>query len=404
MYDSRDIITFIEEEDVKFIRLSFFDLYGIQKNISIMPSELKRAFSEGISFDASAIAGFEDEVHSDLFLVPDPSTAAILPWRPINGRVMRMYCNIFYPDGTPYEKDCRRILSKAVEYASSKGFSINFGPEVEFYLFQTAEDGTPTKKPLDNAGYMDISPDDKGENIRREICFTLEDMGIQPESSHHEDAPGQNEIDFRYSDALTAADNTATFKWVVRTIANVNGASADFSPKPLSEESGNGMHINMSVSNTDGVDYSDLFMAGILEHASEMTIFLNPVSQSYKRLGENKAPRYIVWSPQNRSQLIRIPAERDGIKRIELRSPDPQANPYLAFALLIYAGLDGIEKKLPVPEPLNVNMYKADKTITSHLNSLPLSLSDARRVAEESSFIQKVLPESFLDSFLALSR
>ena len=365
MYSYDKVVKFVHEEDVKFIRLAFFDVFGVQKNISIMPGELLRAFTDGISFDASAVAGFGDEVKSDLFLYPDPETLSILPWRPANGRVARMYCDIRYPDGTLFEKDSRLILKNAVKYAKDRGITVNFGSEVEFYLFRTDEKGDPTKQPFDYAGYMDIAPEDRGENVRREICFTLIEMGIQPEASHHEEGPGQNEIDFHYSDALTAADNTSTFKWVVKTAAMGNGLYADFSPKPIREQAGSGMHVNMSVCSDDGKDYTDEFMSGIMAHVREMTLFLNPCENSYERLGERKAPGYITWSPQNRSQLIRIPASGSGQKRIELRSPDPMANPYLAYALLIYAGMDGIEKKMPVPEPMNINLYKADPETVS---------------------------------------
>lgn len=393
MYSYDEVMTFVEEEDVKFIRLAFCDIHGKQKNISIMPNQLKKAFSDGISFDASAVDGFGDIVKSDLFLHPDPSTLTILPWRPSHGRVVRMFCDIKYPDGRHYENDCRYILKRATEEAAKKGISCFFGSELEFYLFKTDENGEPTKEPFDHAGYMDIAPDDKGENVRREICFTLLDMGISPESSHHEEGPGQNEIDFRYSGALNAADNAITFKSVIHTVARRNGLFADFSPKPLLHESGNGMHINISLRSEGGRDYTDNFMAGILEHIVEMTAFLNPTEDSYKRLGEHKAPKYVTWSPENRSQLIRIPAEKGEYKRIELRSPDPCANPYIAYALLIYAGLDGIEKNLKPSEPLNVNLYTAGAEITDRLTNLPDTLAKARAAAANSEFIKHILPD-----------
>lgn len=399
MYSYDKVVKFVHEEDVKFIRLAFFDVFGVQKNISIMPGELLRAFTDGISFDASAVVGFGDEVKSDLFLYPDPETLSILPWRPANGRVARMYCDIRYPDGTLFEKDSRLILKNAVKYAKDRGITVNFGSEVEFYLFRTDEKGDPTKQPFDYAGYMDIAPEDRGENVRREICFTLIEMGIQPEASHHEEGPGQNEIDFHYSDALTAADNTSTFKWVVKTAAMGNGLYADFSPKPIREQAGSGMHVNMSVCSDDGKDYTDEFMSGIMAHVREMTLFLNPCENSYERLGERKAPGYITWSPQNRSQLIRIPASGSGQKRIELRSPDPMANPYLAYALLIYAGMDGIEKKMPVPEPMNINLYKADPETVSGLAKLPQNFGEAYDAARNSRFIREILPDAYLDAY-----
>ena len=330
-FSYEELMNFIDEEDVKFIRLAFSDINGKQKNISIMPGELERAFRDGISFDASAVPGFAKEIKSDLFLFPDSSTLSILPWRPTHGRVVRMFCDIKYPDDRPFVEDSRYILKQAVAKAKEMGIRCYFGSEFEFYLFKTDEEGNSTGVPFDRAGYMDIAPEDKGENIRREICFMLVDMGIKPESSHHEEGQGQNEIDFRYSDALSAADNAATFKTVVRTVAMRNGLYADFSPKPMADDSGNGMHINMSIKSDDGKDYTEQFMAGIMTHIGEMTVFLNPVEESYHRLGEKKAPKYITWSKENRSQLIRIPAAKGEFKRIELRSPDPEANPYIAY-------------------------------------------------------------------------
>ena len=398
MYTQEDVLTFIEEENVKFIRLAFFDVFGIQKNISILSQELPRAFEEGISFDASAIAGFAHEGKSDLFLHPDPSTLCILPWRPMDGRVVRMYCDIRYPDGTLFECDSRQLLKKAIQTASEENIQVDFGAEVEFYLFKENEAGPDVRIPFDQAGYMDVAPKDHGEDIRREICFTLFEMGIQPEASHHEEGPGQNEIDFRYSDALSAADQTSTFKWVVEMTAMSNGLQADFTPKPLREEAGNGMHINMSL-HDDQQDLQEAFMAGILEHIREMTLFLNPHKDSFLRLGEKKAPRYISWSYENRSQLIRIPAVKGSRRRIELRSPDPTANSYLCYALLIYAGLDGIRRKLKAPKPLDVNLYTADDALLSSLQQLPLSHEEAWQAANSSLFIHSLLPQAYFDAY-----
>ncbi len=395
-YTASEVFDFVEQEDVSFIRLVFCDATGKQKNISIMPSELRRAFADGISFDASAITGFGHEEKSDLLLFPIPSTLCVLPWRPSHGRVVRMFCEICYPDGRPYEKDPRRLLTEAVAAAKEQGISVQIGSEFEFYLFKTDEEGEPTDKPFDKAGYMDIAPEDKGENIRRQICLTLLDMGLTPESSHHEEGPGQNEIDFRYSDALTAADQAMTFRMVVKAISAQNGVYADFSPKPIKGESGNGMHINLSVKADDGADYSDAFMAGILQHIPEMTAFLNPTEQSYCRLGEKKAPKYITWSPENRSQLIRIPAARGEYRRIELRSPDAMANSYVAYALLIRAGLDGIMRRLVPPQPVNINLFKADKSVKDSLPTLPESLDQARKIARESDFIKAILPPDYI--------
>lgn len=391
-----DVLEFIEQEDAKFIRLAFCDIHGKLKNISIMPDEIKRAFSDGISFDASAIDGFDTEEKSDLFLFPVPSTLNVLPWRPSQGKVVRMFCNIKYPDGRPFELDSRLILENAVKYAKDNGLTIYFGTEFEFYLFKADENGNPTDIPFDNAGYFDVAPEDKGENVRREICLTLLEMGMKPECSHHEEGPGQNEIDFKYSDAITAADNAINFITVVKAAALSNGLFADFSPKPIKNCSGNGLHINMSIKSDDGEDYTDRFIAGIMAHIKEMTAFLNPCENSYKRLGEKKAPKYITWSRENRSQLIRIPAATGEYKRIELRSPDPTVNPYLAFALLIYAGVDGILTKKKLRNSTDINLYTADKSVTKNLDVLPQTLKEAVEAAKNSEFISKVLPKELV--------
>lgn len=399
MYTKKDVFDFVREEGVKFIRLAFCDLNGNQKNISIMPDELERAFDDGISFDASAVHGFGDEVGSDLFLSPVPSTLSILPWRPSQGKVVKMFCFVKTPDGNNFMKDPRYILSKAVDRAKSLGINVKIGSEYEFYLFKTDENGYPTKIPFDNAGYMDVAPDDKGENIRREICLSLVDMGIYPESSHHEEGPGQNEIDFRYNDPMAAADDAMNFLSVVKTAAQRNGLYADFSPKPLEDKSGNGLHINMSVESDEKSDLSGFFMAGILSHICEITAFLNRTEESYKRLGKMKAPGYVTWSAENRSQLIRIPAAKGTSRRIELRSPDPSANVYLAYALLIHAGIDGIEKRLAPPAPVNVNLYSVGSSFTDTLESVPHSLDEARQIALNSRWLASVLDDvaAFID-------
>ncbi|MBQ1503859.1 MAG: glutamine synthetase, partial [Oscillospiraceae bacterium] len=362
-YSKDEVLQYVQEEDVKFIRLAFCDVFGKQKNIAIMPDELPRAFACGISFDASAISGFGDEMHSDLFLHPEPDTLVPLPWRPEHGRVVQMFASITHPDGTPFSADTRGLLKKAVEQAEKVGLAFTFGTEQEFYLFNLDEAGKPTRIPCDEAGYMDIAPEDRGENIRREICLTLEQMGIRPESSHHEEGPGQNEIDFRFADALSAADHALTFQRVVKTVAYRNGLCADFSPKPLENLPGNGFHINMSLRACQDDDVFSSMIAGILRHAGEMTAFLNPTEDSYRRLGSFKAPGYVSWSRENRSQLIRIPAAGGEYRRAELRSPDPAANPYLAFSLLIHAGLEGIENRLPLCAPSDFNLYTADEAV-----------------------------------------
>ncbi len=398
-YSAEEVMQYVKEEDVKFIRLAFCDTYGKQKNISIMPSELPRAFKDGIAFDASAIRGFGDETRSDLMLHPDPSTLEVLPWRPEHGRVVRMFCTITYPSGKIFECDTRSILIKAIETAKAAGVTFDFGPELEFYLFKLDELGNKTKTPYDEAGYMDIAPEDKGENIRREICLMLEQMGIRPESSHHEEGPGQNEIDFRYSDALTAADNAMTFETVVKTVSGRNGLWADFSPKPLCDKAGNGFHINISANNDAKEDLLPHIIAGILHFVSDMTAFLNPSVSSYARFGQSKAPAYISWSAENRSQLVRVPAAVYEQKRVELRSPDPTANPYLAFALLIYAGLYGIENKLTPPPASDINFFKADEETLKKFVKLPATLDEAINVIKKSEFIKKHLPEQIIELY-----
>lgn len=397
MYTQEEVLDFVREEDVKFIRLAFFDLSGKQKNISIMPGELERAFSQGIPFDASAIEGFEGPQKSELYLLPDPSTLAIIPWRPTTGKVVRMFCNILNPDGKPYEKDSRTILQNACQRLKDEcGIEMMVGTEVEFYLFKLDEKGEPTTETFDKAGYMDIAPEDHGENIRREICFTLEQMGITPEASHHEEGPGQNEIDFHYSDALTAADNVATFKWIVNTKAAANGLYADFSPKPLTGKAGNGMHINISYKAAQGnkkdEDESLLpyILGGILKHIEEMTFFLNPVENSYNRLGSSKAPEYISWGKENRSTLIRLPSSKNA-KRLELRSPDPLCNIYLALTLLIEAAIDGIQNKIEAPAATEENLFDEEIAKQTTLKALPKSLAEAKNLAQNSEFVKKVL-------------
>lgn len=394
MYSKDEVKQYVEEEDVKFIRLSFCDVFGKQKNISIMTEELDRAFEYGIAFDASSVEGYGDETHSDLFLRPDSGTLIVLPWRPEHGKVVRMFSDVAYPSGEVYECDTRYLLKKAIADAEKAGVSFYFGTEQEFYLFELDENGKPTKTPYDDAGYMDIAPEDKGENIRREICVTLEQMGIRPESSHHEGGPGQNEIDFRYSDPITAADNVMTFQTVVRTVARLNGLYADFSPKPLENQAGNGFHVNISAKTASGENLMPNIIAGILSKSAEMTAFLNPVNESYLRFGRNRAPRYVSWSSENRSQLVRIPAAQGEYQRAELRSPDPMANPYLSLALIIYAGLDGIENRMTLPDEANYNIYKADAATLEKLQRLPTSLEEACSIASQSEFINKHIPES----------
>lgn len=401
-YSAQEILQFVNEEDVKFIRLAFCDVYGKQKNISIMPNELTRAFSEGIPFDSSAIAGFGDESHSDLLLHPDPSTLSILPWRPEHGRVVRMFCDITYPDGRVFERDTRTILKNAVKEAKKAGITFDFGSETEFYLFKEDENGNPTFTPHDNAGYMDIAPLDKGENVRREICLTLEQMGIRPESSHHEEGPGQNEIDFRCSSPLSAADNAMTFQTVVAAIAHRNGLWADFSARPIENMPGNGFHISIAVKDENGNILLPQIIAGLLENISDMTLFLNPTETSYKRFGTNKAPKYISWSSDSRSQLVRVPVVSGGLSRADLRSPDPMANTYLAFALIIYSCIAAIKKNAVPPTASDINFFNATEKELTKYKKLPQSLDEAKSNAKNSEFIKTVLPQSLIDAYLAI--
>ncbi|WP_101910529.1 glutamine synthetase family protein [Marasmitruncus massiliensis] len=413
-YTVSEVLQYVAENDVKFIRLAFCDIFGTPKNISILSSELARAFAQGICFDASAVDGFMNVEESDLLLFPDPTTLAVLPWRPAQGRVVRLYCDIRHPDGRPFEGDCRHLLRQAVQQVSATGFECKFGAECEFYLFEMDEKGCPTNVPHDSAGYCDIAPLDKGENVRREICLTLEEMGISPETSHHEQGPGQNEIDFKFSDPLTCADNLITFKSVVRTIAARNGLFATFMPKPIADKSGSGLHINMSLYKDgrnlfvrDKEHHSSAFhsfIAGILSHISEMTLFLNSTTNSYARFGSYEAPKYITWSRENRSPLIRIPAASGDYSRMELRSPDPLCNPYLAFTLLLGAGIEGIHNKLELCPPADFNLFTADAETLSKFDVLPKDLGEAVEAAASSTFVARYLPQKTIEKMIASKR
>ena len=399
-YTSDEVMQYVLEEDVKFVRMAFCDIFGKQRNVAIMAGELPRAFDHGIAFDASAVSGFDMDERSDLFLRPNADTLKELPWRPQSGRVAHMFCDIVHPDGAAFDGDTRALLRKAAADAAAKGYEFRFGTEMEFYLFKLDEQGKPTEEPFDEAGYMDVAPEDKGENVRREICLTLERMGIFPESSHHESGPGQNEIDFRYAGPVTAADNAVMFRSVVRTVAAQNGLWADFSPRPLPDRDGNGMHINLSALK-DGAELSPLALVpGLLAHVREMTAFLNPSAQSYERLGRDKAPAYVSWSEENRSQLLRVPAAAGQYKRLELRSPDALANPYLAFALMICACIDGIERSLPLPAPADVNLLRAEEKVLAQYERLPASLKAAAKAAKHSDFIKAHVPAEVITAFL----
>jgi len=411
-YTQKEVIEYVKENDVKFICLAFCDIFGTQKNISIMPDELSVAFQNGISFDASAIRGFTSVEKSDLFLFPDPNTLCTLPWKSQFERVIRLFCDIKNPDGTAYIGDSRYLLKQAMDRAEKAGYICQIGPECEFYLFKTDEDANPTDVPYDNGGYFDIAPLDKCENIRREICICLEEMGIFPETSHHEQGPGQNEVDFRYGSPLTAADNMISFKSAVKAIASRNGLFASFMPKPLFQKSGSGFHVNLSLLKDGKNLFTDIgqsdsasahFMAGVLDKIADMTATLNPLVNSYARLGDSEAPMAISWSHQNRSQLIRIPAAIDSLARMELRSPDPTANPYLVLALIIHAGLDGIEQGLVLPAPISENIYTLSET-GKRLPMLPSNLNQALSLMENSAFIKQYLPAQTIQKYIALKR
>ena len=410
---AQDILNFVEDNDVKFAKLTFCDIFGNQKNVSLFASELPRAFAEGVSFDGSSIAGFMNVEESDLVLWPDPDTATVLPWRPAEGRVIRMYCDITLPNGKPFEGNCRGYLQSVIKRARAMGLVCNVGCECEFYLFETDEHGSPTRIPLDIGGYFDIPPLDKGENIRREICFAIEEMGLHPEHSHHESGHGQNEIDCHHAGPLKTADNVMMFKQIVRAIAMRSGIHASFLPKPLPDQAGSGLHINLSLY-LDGKNLFEgdiapdstagSFMAGVLAHSRELTVFTNPLPNSYQRFGCDEAPRYVSWSRQNRSQLVRIPQVKGDNCRMELRSPDPACNPYLAIGLVLAAGLDGIEHRMVLPPPVNKNLFRPGEAEGLGLEMLPATLEEAVAIAEESDFLHKVLPEELSRRYFAEER
>lgn len=382
-----EILSLVREEDVKFIRLAYCDLYGIQKNMAIMASQLPRAFAQGIPFDASAAAGFSTPEHTDLFLVPDGSTVSILPWRPVHERVMRMMCDIKNPDGTDFSDYTRNLLKTAIARAAACGYIVNVSTECEFYLFKTDAAGEPTMTPHDRGGFDDIAPLDKGENIRREICLALEEMGLRPECSHHERGPGQHEVDFRYADALSAADNFITFKMAVKAIAAQNGLFASFMPKPLADCDGNGLHINIGLS-AGSKAQNAAFLAGILRRIREMTLFLNPDESSYKRLADCACTKKITWG-HTHSNLIRIIRNDETELLFEICSPDCLANPYIAYTLVMAAGLEGMRDGL-----LLENLRATDE-------KLPESLAEAAKVALASDFVAGVLPERLVSAYAA---
>lgn len=406
-----------KEENVRFIRLQFSDLLGTIKNVEIPISQLEKALDNKMMFDGSSIEGYVRIEESDMYLYPDLDTWLIYPWVPEN-RIARLICDIYTPDGQPFTGDPRAILKRNLKKAAEMGFTeMNVGPEPEFFLFKTDASGNPTLELNDHGGYFDLAPLDLGENCRREIVLTLEEMGFEIEASHHEVAPGQHEIDFKYADALKAADQIQTFKLVVKTIAREHGLHATFMPKPLYGVAGSGMHCHLSLFNDDiNTFYNEAdalglsetayaYMAGILEHARAITAVTNPTVNSYKRLVPGyEAPCYVAWSASNRSPMIRIPASRGLSTRIELRHPDPAANPYLALSVMLAAGLDGIERQLKLPESTDRNIYAMtdEERQSEGIVSLPINLREALNELIDNEVISNALGEHALKHFIKL--
>lgn len=418
-YTREDIVRLVEEEDVEFIRLQFTDMFGNLKNVAITASQLERALDNKCMFDGSAIDGFVRIEESDMYLYPDCSTFEIFPWRPQQGKVARMLCDVYRPNGEPFEGDPRYILRRSVKKAQEMGYTFKVGPECEFFLFNTDEDTMPTTKTNEQAGYFDIGPLDFGENARRDMVMTLEDMDFVIEASHHEMAPAQHEIDFQYDDVLQTADNIMTFKLAVRTIAKRHGLHATFMPKPKSGVNGSGMHINMSL-HRDGrnifADEQDKlglsreaywFIGGLMKHIRGMAAITNPLVNSYKRLVPGfEAPVYIAWSTTNRSPLIRIPVVKGDGTRIELRSPDSAANPYLTLAVCLMAGLDGIENRIMPPEQVSGNIFAMteEERAKAGIESLPSNLMEAVDELEKDTFICDVLGGHLAPKYIAAKR
>ncbi len=406
----QDILDFVEDNNVKFVRFAFCDIFGTQKNIAVLASDLPKALDEGVCFDGSAVPGFMHVEESDLVLRPDLTTVSILPWRPTEGRVMQFFCDVERPDGKSFGGNCRGFLRSISRQFKRLGLCCNVGAECEFYLFETDDRGRPTRIPIDTGSYLDVAPLDAAENLRRDICLTMEQMGLAPQHSHHESGNGQNEIDFHYAGALKTADNLMTFKQIVRAVAGRSGLHASFLPKPLPDQAGSGLHINISIS-MDGQNLFEgdiapesiagSFMAGVLAHSRALTVFTNPLPNSYLRFGCDEAPRFVSWSRQNRSQLVRIPVAHGESCRMELRSPDPACNPYLAIGLILAAGLDGIENRMTLPAPVNKNLFDAAEAEGLGLEMLPASLEEAVAAAQQSEFLAKYLPKGLAQRYYA---
>ena len=414
-YSKEDILRIVDKEDIRFIRLQFTDIFGSCKNVAITRSQLEKALDNKCMFDGSSIEGFVRIEESDMYLYPDYSTFMMYPWSPEPGKVARIICDVYKPDGTPFDGDPRYILKNIISEAAEMGYTFNVGPECEFFLFQTDNDGNPTTKTIDQGGYFELGPVDRGEEARRDICITLEEMGFEIEASHHECAPGQHEIDFKYDEAMNAADNIMSFKLAVKSIADKHGLHATFMPKPIYGIAGSGMHINMSLCKDgknafyDKDDENGLskiaynFIAGVILHAKAMTGITNPIVNSYKRLVPGfEAPVHIAWSAKNRSPLLRIPAARGEGTRIELRNPDPSANPYLALAVCLAAGLDGIKRNLTPPPQIDSNVFKMTESEreSKGIENIPQNLAKAIRAMKRDSIINKTLGNHAFEKYI----
>lgn len=414
-YTREDVIAEVQDKDVEFIRLQFTDMFGQLKNLAITSSQLERALDNRFSFDGYAVNGFENGERSDLYLYPDYSTLEIFPWRPQQGKVARLICDVYTADGKPYEADPRYILKRAIGHAAELGYSFQVGPECEFFLFHTDEEGRPTTVSHEKAGYFDVAPLDLGESARRDMILNLEDMGFEIEASHHEVAPAQHEIDFKYDNALRTADNILTFKFIVKYIAKRHGLYASFMPKPITGVDGSGMHLNMSLwkngknifadsKNELGIsDEAFYFMAGVMEHANEMCLITNPLVNSYKRIVPGyEAPVDVSWSPSNRSPLIRVPAARGSGTRLEFRSPDSAANPYLALAVSLAAGLDGIKRKLTPGKGSMKNQYEMaeGEKQKAGINTLPRDMKEALEIFKQSTYMKELLGDHIFNKYV----
>ena len=413
---NEDVLQMAKEYDVRFIRLQFTDMFGVLKNVAITDKQLKKALAGELMFDGSSIEGFVRIEESDMYLRPDPNTFVVFPLMSQEGAEARLICDVYNFDGTPFEGDPRYILKRATERAKNMGYTLNVGPECEFFLFHTDNEGVPTTITHDKAGYFDMTPVDLGENARRDMVINLEKMGFEVEASHHELAPGQHEIGFKYNEAVTAADAIMTFKYVVRTIAQRHGLHATFMPKPVFGIAGSGMHTNLSLSTQDGKNaFYDTngedqlsqeayyFMGGIMKHIKAITAITNPIVNSYKRLVPGyEAPVYIAWSGRNRSPLIRIPAKRGPSTRVELRSPDPSCNPYFALAVILQAGLDGIENKITPPKPENSNIYEMSEAerLEKGIENLPGDLIGAIEELKKNQLIRMALGEHVFERYI----